>query len=211
MRALLVGAAVALAACSVDPGANPHRCDPMDLCPAGERCFRPSGLGPDEPGFCVTSQDGGAVDSGTDAGCDLRSPASCGACGHACTAPASQCVPDGADGFTCAAGCSFVACPAGCADTMQDEDNCGACGNRCDTGEDCVEGACRCGATGPDCDGTATSMCCGTACVDTNGDDAHCGGCGAGCPSTTTCRSQRCECGGSGDCRTSCTLGICRP
>lgn len=209
MRSLLVGAAVTLAACSVDPDANPHRCDAMGQCSAGARCFRPPGLAPDEPGFCVTSGDSGGLDGGTDAGCDLRSPESCGTCDNVCTAPESACVPNGADGFMCAAGCSFVECPGGCVDTTRDELNCGACGNRCDPGEDCIEGACRCGTTGPDCDGTATSTCCGTECVDTNGDNAHCGGCREACPAMTTCRDQRCECGGMGDCRRTCTGLVC--
>jgi hypothetical protein len=49
----------------------------------------------------------------------------------------------------------------------------------CDTGESCILGQCRCGATGPDCGGG--DVCCGADCFDLNTSMDHCGMCNSPC------------------------------
>lgn len=77
----------------------------------------------------------------------------CGACGESCDpAQADRCDggrcrcgprPDACAGTresTCCAG--FAGTEAACVDLGSDRENCGACGNRCSFGADCVEGVC---------------------------------------------------------------------
>ncbi len=139
---------------------------------------------------------------------DLTTAERCGGCERACVAPNPMCVPDGSGGVDCGSMCDrtrFTDCGADlCVDPMSDERHCGGCGVRCDPGEDCVEGACRCGglATGEDCAGTTASTCCGTRCVDLNTDPEHCGACADRCARSggtrVACADGRCDCG---DCR----------
>ena len=126
-----------------------------------------------------------------------------------------------------AASCSSppaVQCPANqaicgdqCADLSGDPGNCGACGNVCDLGQQCVGGACGCQS------GTA----CSDGCADLQNDPFNCGACGnrcdstmacsggacsATCPGSTTMCAQRCvdlqtDPGYCGSCTRSCGLG----
>jgi len=90
-------------------------------------------------------------------------------------------------------GCQgYGGCPAGrtdcegiCVDMQVDPSNCGACGVRCDPGESCVSGACRCGGSGADCG--ADETCCGIACVRLVTDDQHCGACDRACSDGEAC------------------------
>lgn len=69
--------------------------------------------------------------------------------------------------------CAGVATPCGntCVVTASDPANCGACGQACDLGQVCVEGACgsACPEAQVDCDGT---------CVSPESDPEHCGASG---------------------------------
>ncbi|MCB9593039.1 MAG: hypothetical protein H6719_09930 [Sandaracinaceae bacterium] len=212
-----VAIALLLVGCAVDAGAHPNACDDDGACPPGRHCHRPEGV---ESGLCVLDEDACVAtteicngvdddcDGDVDEGFDLHVPERCGACDRVCTAPNSMCVPDGSGGFTCGSTCDpmrFTDCGADtCVDTSTDEAHCGGCGVRCDPGEDCVEGACRCGgvAGGEDCAGTVASTCCGTRCVDLNTSSDHCGSCNAACGMSggarVSCAEQVCDCG---DCR----------
>lgn len=221
MRRALATIALLCVGCTVDAGANPSYCGPGDTCPAGQRCYRPSGA---SIGLCVSQPDAGCMPvgqetcNGADDDCDreideglLRLPESCGSCDVQCQAPNPDCVPDGLGSFMCGAGCPFSMCPSGCVDVQTDEQNCGSCSNRCDPGEDCASGGCRCGGVGDDCEGITSSTCCGTQCVDLNTSNAHCGGCGRACPAGSQCIDQQCRCMGAGnrDCRTRCVVTEC--
>jgi chitobiase/beta-hexosaminidase-like protein/stigma-specific protein Stig1 len=105
---------------------------------------------------------------------------------------------------------NLTACGTSCVDTMSDNDNCGACGATCTTGQVCCGGACtvtaldsaNCGSCGYACpmSGATCSagICgcdppkatsCGTdgggACVDLASDSNNCGACGTACSGTT--------------------------
>ncbi len=92
------------------------------------------------------------------------------------------------------------ACGTGCADTQSDFDNCGACGNKCASGQVCAAGACALFCSG----GTTQ---CGTSCVNTLNDAAHCGTCTTACGAGQVCGTGKCALtcvGGSTQCGTSC-------
>jgi hypothetical protein len=96
-----------------------------------------------------------------------------------------------------------------------DPDNCGSCGNQCDTGAACKNGNCTCGATSCG-DGTCTNL---------KNTPADCGTCGNSCDTDQTCVAGGCvcragltACGGAcvdyqhdvnncGGCGTQCTAG----
>ncbi|MFW6023543.1 MAG: hypothetical protein ACOC9O_02245, partial [Myxococcota bacterium] len=113
-------------------------------------------------------------------------------------------------------------------DLLNDESNCGECGNTCDDGLTCCSGECvnlqtsedACGSCDNSCGSGLT--CCGGSCADTQRDSNHCGGCGEACLSTEECSNGKCcpmgftNCGGlcvdtnrskdhCGDCGESCT------
>jgi hypothetical protein len=77
-------------------------------------------------------------------------------------------------------------CGTTCVDYLDDPANCGACGNVCDDGTCCSNGACR-------------SVCgegqtwCGGQCADLENDNANCGACGNACGDGTCCSGGSCE------------------
>ena len=81
-------------------------------------------------------------------------------------------------------------CAGECVDTSFDLQNCGACGNECQDGEVCSEGACL------DFCGDGLTVCNGL-CVNTAINEQHCGGCGLPCPPGVSCADSAC---GGGDC-----------
>jgi hypothetical protein len=130
-------------------------------------------------------------------GCaDLRfDPNNCDECGHRCDPNelcddrACQC--HGASGAleNCRGGETHYCCPGfGCVDRMSDESHCGECGRRCNVGEDCVDGVCRCGSCNDDNPCTTDSCNATDRCeyhtLDADGDD-HCGR----LPDGTQCRA----------------------
>jgi len=164
----------------------------------------------------------------------------CGACGNAC--------PPGGDGifeappnmyFGCFAGaCGTLKCAGlsgncdgnadnGCETSLLDDDNCGACGKRCEDGTTCGLKPSLAGFT-PMCMCPKGSTFCGSFvtqggsevvqmgdCRDLSSDDRNCGGCGTVCStsqpnSTMACVYGKCESScraGWGDCNGSPTDG----
>lgn len=78
-----------------------------------------------------------------------------------------------------------VPCEGACVATSEDRNNCGSCGNVCQTGLACLDGACRpvCPPSQRVCDGR---------CADVSTDRAHCGECGAPCESGEFCVGGNC-------------------
>jgi hypothetical protein len=71
-----------------------------------------------------------------------------------------------------------------CADLSTDDDNCGACGNSCDTHAECVAGSCTCVAGYSNCGGT---------CTNTQYDADNCGSCGNACDAGAACIDGQCQ------------------
>ncbi len=80
-------------------------------------------------------------------------------------------------------GCgSEIDCGKGCVDILNDVDNCGGCGIRCNSGV-CMDGLCDCTPSQDLCDGV---------CISTRADSNNCGGCGVICPSGNSCTLDNC-------------------
>ncbi len=162
---------------------------------------------------CVSSACGFACNSGY-TGCPASNPTACddlasdvnncGACGRACPGPtsggatgAAACVPAGCT-VDCASG--FTACPAApalattCVDALNDDGNCGGCGQACGNGEHCVSGTCQC---------TGGQHLCGSpaACV-----DETVSACGPSCQVCTAPANASASCDGSA-CQWACNPG----
>jgi hypothetical protein len=114
-------------------------------------------------------------------------PANCGACGSVCAA-SENCyggvclAPAPSSDQVCAAQ-GLSACGGVCTNTLNDNANCGVCGNSCPLGGYCEGGACVGG-----CPGTI----CGGVCVDTSSDGNNCGACGNVCNMALTCCNGGC-------------------
>ncbi|MBI5533853.1 MAG: hypothetical protein HY898_14120 [Deltaproteobacteria bacterium] len=103
----------------------------------------------DEPGV----ETGGDAPDGEQDGSTCVPPydtaANCGACGQVCQGATPVCGPAGDGGFACAPLCDppLVDCGGACKDLQTDEQNCGACNNKCITGL-CFDGLCVGGGVG---------------------------------------------------------------
>ncbi|MFV8751151.1 MXAN_6577-like cysteine-rich protein [Nannocystaceae bacterium ST9] len=86
---------------------------------------------------------------------------------------------------------------AACVDLDTDAANCGACGEACPAGIECVAGACACP------EGTEA---CGDTCLDTQSNPDACGGCDSACPANQVCWQGICadSCAGLTDCGGAC-------
>jgi hypothetical protein len=188
--------------CEISTGDDPNNCGACgNVCKAGDPCWKGACGCP--KGFTVC--DGQCTNLASD-------NLSCGACGKACVAPPSNdpawlCGPDiqppSTDWGCTGGGCKLVCkpsfgdcngnlCSDGCeTDERTDPKNCGACGNTCAAGQDCVDGTCIC---------PPGSTRCGNRCVDLNVDVDNCGACGNGCQGASddtangspTCTGGRC-------------------
>jgi len=119
-------------------------------------------------------------------------------------------------------------CGNDCKDLLQDNDNCGSCGNRCSGQETCCKGKCidltndfyNCGSCGHGCwpgqvcsNGWCEATCasgftnCNGKCVDLNSDRLNCGACGRGVWPTYICdKGKIVECPGNTEsCKNTCT------
>jgi hypothetical protein len=138
----------------------------------------------------------------------------CGGCWQACEpislthkvqCVASRCVPKCPSSAP-----TYCAAPAGaspygseCVDTMNSDNHCGGCWQRCATFHKCVAGKCV-----PSCPDKSTPCQMSNSpatlqCVDTNVNDQHCGACFNVCPSSTDCVNGKCVCSTG---RTLCTF-----
>ena len=170
--------------CEVYVGDDPNNCGGCGVkCDSGVICWK---------GAC------GCPSGFTQCGDDCKDTSSddmnCGSCGNLCVAPKPSdpswiCGSDVSPINTtwqCTTGacklecqppyqdCDGDFCGDGCeTDTSKDRNNCGACGNVCTAGQDCVDGTCICPV------GTTR---CGHSCVDVTVDPLNCGECGNECP-----------------------------
>jgi hypothetical protein len=88
-------------------------------------------------------------------------------------------------------------CGSACKDLTSDQQNCGACGNACGSGETCQGGQCLCSAGLLDCGGTCIPA-----------DANNCGGCNTKCPTGQVCSASSCQAScGAGE--TMCGTGAC--
>ncbi len=77
-----------------------------------------------------------------------------------------------------------VACENGCVDTVSDRRHCGACGQSCGSGQECVNSACTC---------LSGSASCAGACVQLAFDTQNCGQCGKACAAGQSCDQGVCK------------------
>ncbi|HKQ60348.1 MAG TPA: hypothetical protein VJS92_03625 [Candidatus Polarisedimenticolaceae bacterium] len=86
-------------------------------------------------------------------------------------------------------------CEGTCVDYLKDPDNCGACGNKCANGVNCVGGTCEVEGC------PSGEVLCGEVCTDLKKDEHNCGACGHDCddscpyPGVNKCFGGGCECG----------------
>lgn len=186
---------------------DPFHCGSCtNICSVGQTCVS---------GQCTTACPAGqmACQTGGLQQCSsLQSdPNNCGSCGQRCQ-PGQSCLNGSCQMTNMANPCpGLTACPVGttgggqqvfsCVQNLQtDPANCGTCGNRCPTGQACLNGQCQLQCQGG-------LMACGNQCVNTQNSQQHCGTCFQTCGLTQICNGGRCQnsCGqGQTDC-----FGIC--
>ncbi|MBL8679580.1 MAG: hypothetical protein JNK05_10460 [Myxococcales bacterium] len=126
----------------------------------------------------VTSD--GAADVSGDRAADVSSDGAC----------ASPPTPEAPVGGACRT--NWLLCGGTCVDRLSDDNNCGACGNRCAAGSFCYIGLCFCSCTPP-------LICCSDSCsrtrtcADTQTDARHCGGCYRRCAAGQSCVAGACR------------------
>lgn len=138
----------------------------------------------------------GNCDNDVATGCETNTNTNilqCGACGNRCDLPnaSESCIDGVCRVISCGAG--FANCDArdsnGCEQALlTDTANCGACGNRCRSGESCQGGACVCPVA------EQTYCAALSRCVDLLVDNVNCGACGNVCTGGQTCQSGTCRC-----------------
>ena len=99
--------------------------------------------------------------------------------GVGCATPGGRALPAPA---SCDGGSQ---CPSGCVDLTRSAEHCGACDNKCKSGESCRAGSCIVGCVG------STTLCGGT-CVDTSSSVSYCGSCMTACDVGDVCVGGKC-------------------
>ncbi|CAK9780451.1 hypothetical protein CC85DRAFT_300393 [Cutaneotrichosporon oleaginosum] len=177
----------------VDPSFDPNNCggcgaqDPKYKCAAGSSC---------QAGKCVAQeQSPSAAESAAPA---PTTPAPSPSPSPAPTETPQPQEPEVGLGKPCNYGAKgFLYCSAAqgpgfeCFNTLNDNRHCGACGNDCRPGENCVDGKCAppggCGAQ-TYCPGSANGPC-----VNLDNDNTNCGACGRFCKPGQNCWGGKCS------------------
>lgn len=193
--------------CEVNVTCDPENCGACgNKCPAGQACVFgtcgcPAGLTACGPGQCSDAE---CVDTQTDF-------FNCGTCGTVCNnRPPDLELKEHVD-WGCAKGACQVVCAAnwgecnddpedGCETSLTTNENCGACGKACKTGEVCSQKRCVCDPTQTNCCDPGQVLCDGK-CVDVGSNPDHCGACGNKCPGAPL--------DGGGNVQVTCVQGKC--
>jgi len=108
--------------------------------------------------------------------------------------PGGELAPDASPSNGCpcvpACGSGEILCGNTCVRTGTDIRNCGGCGKKCQSNQDCENG--RCVTCAPGLTGCNTGRT--SSCVNLGSDSHNCGTCGTICPSGTTCVGGQCLC-----------------
>jgi hypothetical protein len=134
-------------------------------------------------------------------------PANCGTCGQQCGEGEGCCsgsctqmnTVENCGGGGCGAPCqppSNACCSGTCADTSNDAQNCGSCGNSCQSGFTCCNGTCTQLGTSKNCFSCGDACgdgydCCGGTCTEL-GTDKDCAKCGNACGACESCCNGQC-------------------
>jgi hypothetical protein len=169
-------------------------------CGSGEFCVK---------GSCSTLSVGGYTDLCTvgltpcSGNCvnTQNDKSNCGTCGNKCDSGEfcvkGSCATVSVGGLNVEQICStgYTPCSGDCVNTQNDKSNCGACGNKCASGEFCVKGSCATVSVGglnvEQICSTGYTPCSGT-CVNTKTDTSNCGACGNKCGSGEFCVKGSC-------------------
>ena len=79
-----------------------------------------------------------------------------------------------------------------CVALLEDEENCGACGNVCPDGSTCKQAQCQCDAGYQTCYDESEEH--HVQCAILNEDPNHCGACNHACPEGAVCNEGKCQC-----------------
>jgi len=128
----------------------------------------------------------------------ITDPENCGECGNVC-GPTKVCLNG-----RCTCSPDMTAClmpnPFGmgmsgvtaCTHLQHDADNCGECGNACNSDQLCLDGRCTCMDGTEPCDRVCGLVPCDGDCVNFLRNPDHCGGCGNACEAGETCCNGDC-------------------